>query len=184
MNKKFKVLGLALLALSMTGISAFAQDNNTAGTGEKTNTEQCCRKSSRDSKDARERKDRTARAFEGLTLTEAQQTQLQQLNDQRARQRKQRAEANRLDKQRRDSDMRADRKASQKEYLEQVKAILGPEQYVVFLENIVVNGPDIQGRPMKHHKDGMRKDSKNKMSRLHGQNREKQARPTPAQASK
>ena len=32
------------------------------------------------------------------------------------------------------------RKNARKEYLEEVKAIIGPDQYIVFLENMYVNG--------------------------------------------
>ncbi|MDE6654692.1 MAG: hypothetical protein K2K37_09940, partial [Muribaculaceae bacterium] len=45
------------------------------------------------------------------------------------------------------------RRASKKSYLDEVKAIIGPDQYVVFLENMYLNGGgDRGGKGMRQHR--------------------------------
>lgn len=77
-----------------------------------------------------------------MNLTEAQKTQLQQLDGKRKSARKLDMQSKKENKQRNDSLRMAQRRADRKSYLEEVKAIVGPENYVLFLENTYVNGRD------------------------------------------
>lgn len=86
-----------------------------------------------------------ANPFEGINLTEAQKSRLQQLDTKRKAARQEQAQAKKDMKQRNDSARKADRIASKKAYLEEIKAIVGPENYVIFLENMYVNGGNGHG---------------------------------------
>lgn len=119
--------------------------------------------------------------FEGLTLSDTQKAQLQQLNAQRKADRQQMAQTRKDNKQRNDSARIAERRAAKKSYLEQVKAIIGPDQYVVFLENMYVNGgAQGHGKAFKKGdrsdkqgfaKDRQSKDKRHKGDRKHASNR-------------
>lgn len=129
---KKTVLGLAIAAMSFTAFSTMAQTtacNNTASC----NNEQVCTANTKCPKGE-------CNLFEGLNLTETQKAQLQKLNANRKASREQLAKARKENKMRTDSAARADRRASKKQYLEEVKAIIGPDQYVTFLENVYING--------------------------------------------
>lgn len=129
MKKKF--LGLAVAAIAVVSFSASAQTECTPQcTNDRNNTE--CRR--------QPKKNACVNPFEGMNLTDAQQAQLRQLNENRRNQCRQ---ARTDKKQKCDSARTACRRA----YLDQVKAIVGPEQYVVFLENVYVNTP----RAKAHH---------------------------------
>lgn len=147
MNKK--VLGLALIAVSAIAMTGVAQTPaaTTSATQEKIRTDRKAAKESR----------KQVNPFEGLNLTDSQKTQLQQLDAKRSEARKQAARARKVDKQQKDSVRSESRKAAKKAYLAEVKTILTPEQYTVFLENMYVNG----GAHKNHKKfaDG-RKDGK------------------------
>lgn len=169
---KKKILSVALLATSLFAANSFAQapaDNNS-----NTTSIENIRGKKMDKKGGKKN------PYEGLTLTDAQKAQLQQLDEKRNAQRKQNAEAQKMEKQRNDSVQMAARKTAKKEYLEEVKAIIGPDQYVVFLENFYINGGNQGGKSMKqgprdgkkdfaHNKDmkgrkdkGGKKDGKNR----------------------
>ena len=168
---KKKVLGFALIAMSVVGFNAAAQDNGKC-TGSKCDKNECVKNAKGDkAKKKGMKEDRNP--FAGLTLTEAQKTKLQQLDEKnrsemkakaeaRRSEMKGKAEARRAEKMRNDSVMRSERRASQKAYLEEVKAILGPDQYVAFLENFYLNAGkapakgkmDMKGAPGR--KEGMR----------------------------
>lgn len=91
--------------------------------------------------------------FIGITLTPEQQTKLQTLKAETKAKRQAMAK-DRKTKVKTDRTKRAEAmKASKKEYLENVKKILGPDQYVVFLENIVLNQPSPKAG-MHHDKRG------------------------------
>lgn len=98
-------------------------------------------------------------ALNGIELTDAQKAKISQINSDRLAKR---AEARKAaDKARRDKRMRSDStaKAEKREYLKNMKEVLTPEQYVVFLENMVVersapqarhiHGKNIKGKGMK-----------------------------------
>lgn len=167
MKKKF--LGIALVAMSLVSFTGMAQnstDNNSAKI-ENVKRQKCDKAS-------------CVNPFEGLNLTDTQKTQLQQLNTKRMEQRKQQAQARKADKQRNDSTRMEARKNARKEYLEEVKAIIGPDQYVVFLENMYVNGGGNhdgkafqKGQRMGKH--GMAHNRGDKSNRRHdGKNRQAQ----------
>ena len=140
---KKKVLALALAAFSLAPLAAMAQ-NNTTGTVTTISKESV--KCVMPAKDGRTAKAKAKTSpYEGLTLTEAQLTQLQQLDNSRKEAGKERVKTAKENRQLNDSVRRAERKAEKQAYLDQVKAIVGPEQYVVFLENMYVNGGQ-QGR--------------------------------------
>ena len=60
------------------------------------------------------------------------------------------------EKQQNNVERMAARKAAKIQYLQDVKAIVGPEQYVVFLENFYVNGNNQGGKSkmQSSHKSG------------------------------
>ncbi len=156
---KKKVLGLALIAMSLMGVNAIAQ--NPAAGNSATIENVKAKKGSK--KEAR----RTVNPYEGLNLTEAQKSQLSQLDSKRKADRQQQAQVRKENKMRDDSTRREARKAAKKEYLEQVKAIVGPEQYVVFLENMYVNGGGRHGdkafkKAHKGDRHGMARDKSKK----------------------
>lgn len=123
---KKKVLGIALLVMSVFATDGFAQ-TATQAKADSQKCEQTCT-----------RKDRCP--YEGLTLTDAQKSQLKELDTKRAEARKQAKEAKKADKKALKAAGDSTRRAERLQYLRDVKAIVGPEQYVIFLENIAVNG--------------------------------------------
>lgn len=168
---KKKVLGFAFVAMSLFAFTGMAQTP--------AQSEQTCKVNKENVKCKNTEKRaccKAANPFEGLNLSDSQKSQLQQLDSKRKASRQQEAQTRKEAKQRNDSSRMAARRAEKKSYLEEVKAIIGPEQYVVFLENMYVNGGGRQhgGKAfMKHaksrkgnltgHRHGQSKD-KNKVS--------------------
>ncbi len=141
---KKKVLTLALAAFALSPLAAVAQ--NTSGTVTTVSKESVkCVMPAKKECTGKARCAAKADRYEGLDLTETQLTQLRQLDSSRKEAGKERMKTAKENRQANDSMRRAERKAEKKAYLEQVKAIVGPEQYVVFLENMYVNGGQ-QGR--------------------------------------
>ncbi|MDE7426255.1 MAG: hypothetical protein K2M79_00450 [Muribaculaceae bacterium] len=124
---KLKLITLALVAfLGMNGISAMAQNTD--------NQKKC----SKEKTECKAKKDKKMRGgmdetvfFEGITLTPEQQTKLDANNVKRQEARK----AAMADS----TKQRPDRKQMMRNYITEVKEVLSPEQYVVFLENVAVN---------------------------------------------
>lgn len=79
--------------------------------------------------------------FIGTTITPEQQAKIEQLNKQRAEKRA--ATKGQCPKSRQACD--SARRADKVEYLHQVRDIIGPDQYVIFLENIAVSQPQGKG---------------------------------------
>lgn len=178
MKKKIITVAIALAAL--VGLPAVAQnpsDNNSSNQ----NTEQTCKRGDKarkdkDGKDAkkakgdkdakrgkdgqgrqqqRQQRDFTA-AFEGIVLTPEQQTAIQALKPQRPDR-----------SQNSDSVARPDRNKMRSDYVAGVKKVLTPDQYVVFLENVVVNNAPIPGagqKGMRH--EAMMKNKKDLKERV------------------
>lgn len=88
--------------------------------------------------------------FEGIILTPDQQTKIQELNASRAQAAKVKKEAAKQKKEAAKADRKAKaeaKKADRKDYLNSVKSVLTPDQYVIFLENAYVNAPARMGKP-------------------------------------
>lgn len=117
---------------------------NDASTGA-TKTEQTSKDGKKEKKDRKEGKEhrqhmKRSNAFEGIDLTDTQKESLKALRPQRP-ERPQTGE-------RKDSLARGERpnfKKIKADYVNNVKSILTPEQYVIFLENIVINDAMIPG---------------------------------------
>ncbi len=150
---KKRIFSVALLAMSLFAVNGVAQ--NPANNSNSTQIENVKGKKM-EKKGERAKKN----PYEGLNLTDAQKAKLQQLDEKQAAQRKQQMEemkaerkqqkeAQKADKQRNEQARKEARKAAKKEYLEEVKAIIGPDQYVVFLENFYINGGYQGGKQMK-----------------------------------
>ena len=157
---KKKVLGLALMAMALVGFNGMAQNNSQKNAqGCKAQTE-CTKGGKGMKKETREMKN----PYEGLNLTDAQKSKLAELDSKRMADRKAKMEARKAEvkgqkSQRNDADLKARmeaRKADKLEYLKEVKAIIGPDQYVVFLENFYVNGGGNHngGKAIRQGKDG------------------------------
>lgn len=86
--------------------------------------------------------------FAGLNLSADQQAALKALKPER------KGRPDRKDLAQRADSVRADRQQGRRDYLNQVKNVLTPEQYVTFLEEVVVEGPN---RPAPQRVDRMRR---------------------------
>lgn len=86
--------------------------------------------------------------FDGIQLTDAQKAQVKSLKD--------KARADRAAKQQAKQDKKAQKRAgrenAKKAYLEELKKILTPEQYVQYLENSYVKGTPKAGKQGKQGK--------------------------------
>lgn len=165
---KKKILGLALIAMSVVTFTGMAQTTNKDNNVKKENI--------KGKKADKQMRRNQVNPFEGLNLTDAQKTQLQNLDTQCKAARDQQMKARKENKQRNDSTRMAERRAAKKSYLDQVKAIVGPEQYVVFLENFYVNGGNRGNKALKpgkrHDKHGFAHGHGNKHDRKDGKNRQ------------
>lgn len=156
-----KIITLAIAAIALIGLPAVAQEQ--ANT---TCTKEGCEKAVPE-KGPRfnGKKGQRPDVFEGITLTEAQQKAIADLKAQRMEKYKQKRDAAKADRRQNDSTAMATRKASQREYLNNMKGILTPDQYVIFLENIVLEqpaGPNaFKGKGMRP--EGPRKDQREGM---------------------
>ncbi len=136
---KKKILGMAVMALLLSTFTVSARDVS------------CCRDTCKVARCGQSEKcdknrgccDKECNLFEGLTLTDSQKAQLKQLTDNCNAVCSGQMRAARTGRCGADSVCRVERRAAKRKYLEDVKAIVGPDQYVTFLENVVVNS----GRP-------------------------------------
>lgn len=167
---KKKVLGLALMAMALVGFNGMAQNNSQKNAQSCKAQTECTKGGKGMKKEAREMKN----PYEGLTLTDAQKSKLAELDNKRMADRKAKMEARKADnngqkanKSKNDADKKARmeaRKADKIEYLKEVKEIIGPDQYVVFLENFYVNGGGNHGdkKAFQQGKDGKKGMAHNK----------------------
>ncbi len=131
MKKKLMIMAVAIA--SMVGMNAVAQTADSKSDKKCEGKGQCDKKGPKCDK----QKGQCPNPFEGITLTADQQTKLDALKaDQKAKREEMKAQ-----KQQKDSLARVDRKQAKRDYLKQVQGILTPDQYVMFLENIVVEQP-------------------------------------------
>ncbi|MDE5642875.1 MAG: hypothetical protein K2I56_05240 [Muribaculaceae bacterium] len=140
MNKKF--FALAIAAMSVMAFNTNAQTTSISDKCEKTKTECTGKKCARSQNVYSVSETRPARisAFDKMNLSADQKAKVEQLNQKRREAVKAQAQARRADKQRGDSAARAGRQEAQRQYLSELKSIIGPENYVVFLEDFYVNG--------------------------------------------
>ena len=140
MNKK--ILGLAIAAMSVMAFSSNAQTTSISDNTANAKTECTGKKSAAKQKVFSVSEARPARksAFDNMNLSADQKAKIEQLNQKRREAVKTQAQTRKADKQRGDSTARADRQAAQRQYLSELKSIIGPDNYVVFLEDFYVNG--------------------------------------------
>lgn len=139
MKKKIMILSLA--AAPLFGFNAMAQNDNDCN--DPAYCPQQCYQPNGPSDKMYRPTSIEEMAFEGILLTPEQQAAVDQVKATRKAQREQFSAQERTEKANR---MEARQKAK-RDYLKQMQAILTPDQYVTFLENIVVAQP--QGRPGK-----------------------------------
>lgn len=143
-----KMIKLAIVAVALCGLPAIAQNQNNNTT---TCTKPDCQNPTEcvvNGKDKGQRPD----PFAGINLTESQKQALDKIqSDRKAKYEARKADVKKDKQQRREAaDARKmDRKNDRREYLNSVKGVLTPEQYVVFLENIVIE----KGAPQGGRKD-------------------------------
>lgn len=109
----------------------------------------------RRSKYQKDKCDRQAALFNGITLTEEQKTAIANLDKQRAEARKaacDQKQSAKKDKANKDNARRPSREqveqqrmAQRLDYLRRMQSILTPEQYITYLENTAVNAPRFVG---------------------------------------
>jgi len=153
-----KIIALAIVAIALCGIPAIAQAQNN---GNCCNSTECTKHG----------------AFAGITLSESQQKAISELDANRKAQnesRMQQMKKARKERLQNDSVARAERKNERREYLNKMKNILTPEQYVTFLENLVLEKPQGVRHGKKEFRQG-RMD--NRMERRTGSGLAKDQRP-------
>lgn len=153
---KKKLLSMALIIVAIAGFNAKAQDTVKSTQ----DTEQCAKACQKDKMKKGDRKGhrnahhRGGRPdfFKGITLTAEQQSQLEALRPQRP----EGAEKSKDAKEKRDKGFKGQRPHAgmRAEYVNKVKEILTPEQYVVFLENIVLRPANDAPRHDRHNCSG------------------------------
>lgn len=139
---KKRIFPLALAAAALVSFSSYAQTPSQQQT-DCTQKKECVKK---------DKKNRMAKAdpFQGITLTADQQARLQKLESDRREARKKIDAERRDQKQRFDAEKMKARRDARKSYLEEVKSIIGPDNYVMFLENIYVSGPQMKAKAASH----------------------------------
>lgn len=138
--KKY-ILSIMVVAASMVTFSAMAKETK----GESTQ----CKKESCDKKCSRQgmKKD-CPNPFEGMNLTQEQKDKLKALAP---------CQSGRVDKQKMRQQRDSIAKAARVKHLADIKAILTPEQYVQYLENLVLQAPNKDmknGRGHRHERKG------------------------------
>lgn len=168
---KLKTLGILAVSVLCCSSAAFAQNNNKADGCPK--TEMCAKKcKSADCKSKAEgcnkksgccmsAADKTNPMFEGITLSQEQKDKLAALKTKCMAEKAQQTCQKQCDKKFANRDSVA--KAQKRAHLAEIKQILTPEQYVVFLENMAVNRP--AGNPM--HKQQMHRMAPKKNGKKH-----------------
>ncbi|MDE5807005.1 MAG: hypothetical protein K2H76_02735, partial [Muribaculaceae bacterium] len=161
--------GIARNVSSDTNAGKERVENVKGKKGERKDAKNFDKKDRKDKKKEGKEGKRMARKnpYEGLQLTDTQKQQLQQLDANRKAAREQQKMARKENKMRNDSLKMAERRADKKSYLEEVKAIIGPDQYVVFLENFYINGNGGQHKAMKAMKQGHRDGKKDMAHKNH-----------------
>lgn len=144
----------AVITASLFGMNAFAQSLVNPSKCETPKSECPYQKG----ECGKQQCDANAICFEGITLSDAQKTKIKALCEKRSTEAKQRKEAAKQRIEARDRKFKQGdsiRMAQKRQNLNEIKEILTPEQYVVYLENIVISTPS--GKMVKDgHKGDMR----------------------------
>ncbi len=165
-----KKIFFSIALISAAVLSSYAATNTSANTDSNTRTE--CPKDGCECKKGRAghdgKHDRGMRAFEGITLTDAQKTQIDALRAE-AKAKKEAAKKDKAErkenkekltaeqKQQMKAEKQAKRQQEWQEFSDKVKAVLTPEQYAKFLDNT---------KQMAERKDkGMKKGGKDSKDR-------------------
>lgn len=139
---KRKILAYAVVAMSIFSIPMMAQTPDCNGEAACPNNGGRCPQG-HEFNQRKHASRKMACPFEQLGLSDSQKEQIKQLNDNRNKQRKER---DKIIRQQRDSIC----KVEQREYLDQLKKILGNDKYVEFLENSYMN--QMKKMPKKYNK--------------------------------
>lgn len=145
---KKNILTIVIAVLAICAFSASARDNNRQDRRKANRTEQTCNKNN------------SCELFKGIELTADQQTALKELNEQNTAKRPEmgkRPERGQRPDSAQMAQMRQARQNALRTYLDGVKRILTPEQYVVYLENCYLTqsaqmGPRPEGPQRGHRK--------------------------------
>lgn len=189
---KKKIFGLAMMAMTLIALPSMAQ--KPADKDSKQKTEQCCKKDGkkdcqaegkRECKKGDKQKCKKGMSpdgrkfgkagkknpFEGMNLTEAQQAQLKDLQAKRMEKRQAEKAAVKAEKERRDSVKGAAKRAEKLEYFREIKEIVGPDNYEIFLENVAVSQAPSHQKGMKADKGGKKEGKFQKGQRPQGEGR-------------
>lgn len=164
-----KFVSAAFAAMMLFAIPATAQNTTTGASKSETtsctsNNKDCNRNRQCDgNRQAKGKKDgqclRANCEFEGLNLTDSQKSRLNELKaKQRTAREAQKAQAQadrQANKEKKIADRKAkkdEREAARRAYLQEVKDIIGPDNYVIYLENMYVTAP---AQPKMMHKGNM-----------------------------
>lgn len=157
---KKTILSVAVALIAGLGFSSAAsaapRDNNEV----KIEKQDCKEHKSKKSKksDSKNNKDNRrgggdiiiTEAFEGIELTPEQQTALNNMAQERRDQAKIARQQAKAQQEQNRADMRQQARDKRRQGLEQIKQILTPEQYVEYLENVVISRPGA-GRMHRDH---------------------------------
>lgn len=157
-----KVFSIAIATIALMAVPSFSQtaastQTQTGNTCENNKVCQIGKKGHRMPPEQKQqcRAAREARLYEGMTLSENQKKQLSELNEKRRADRQafkaQRKEAKAQTREARAAEKKAMKEmkiAARKEYLREVKKIVGSDNYVIFLENEFLVSSD-QGNKSK-----------------------------------
>lgn len=182
---------MMLAGALFAGGTAYAQNQTDGNTGATQKAQkECCqsgkegeckleKKGKKGNKEGKlEGKRQAFNPFDGVQLTDDQQQRLQVLQQglgpvQLSKKQQERIPENKNLTEEQKKQLKAERKAqkleAKKNYLNGVKEILTPEQYIIFLENVYLYTPDGQGKnstvskTKKFPKDKIRSDKNGKM---------------------
>lgn len=151
MNKK--IFGLALLAISMVSFSGMAQSTSSLPAP---GAQQETVKGKKADKAGKKQRKGNFNPFEGINLSDSQKSQLEALKTQRqadkaakkASGKEQNNTQAKADKQKNREERMAARQAAKQQRQEQVKSILTPEQYDIYLKNMSNKPAKKQGSKM------------------------------------
>lgn len=153
---KKQILSLMVVGMSLFTFNAYAQNQATQRIGQKAKTEcpvaqECCEQNVADGQCPDNCCDGL---FEGITLSAEQQAKIKDLQSKCAAQNKNNSKARKEARKESREKAANDRRSGKRQYLNEMKQILTPEQYVTFLENMALNGP---GRPAGVHGKDMKR---------------------------